>query len=188
MSFLPPDYEAPAEGGKYYKITKGENRFRILGGAIVGNEYWTEIDGKRKPIRKRIGERISLDEIEDGDASSIKHFWAFPVWDSADATVKIFEVTQKSIRQAIQKYVDDEEWGDPTKYDFSITREGEGLETRYTVITKPAKELTKEQVSAWKEVMDKGFDLDELFRSGDPFNPTTAPASDEINIDDIPFE
>lgn len=185
MPFLPSNYEAPAEGSRYYKLKKGENKFRVLGSAIVGNEYWTEKDGKRHPVRKRVGQAIMTQELEGGDGNGVKHFWAFPVWDAADGQVKIFEITQKGIRKDLQKILDDSDWSDPLLYDIVIHREGDGLDTEYSVSTKLPKALTAAQEKVWKDIQTNGFSLDELFSAGDPFAPTHTATPAEINIDDI---
>ena len=191
MGFLPENYTPPSASGKYMKLKDGENRFRVLDKAIVGNELWVN----HKPVRKPMNEKFTTDELEqadtneDGSVRRPKHFWAFPVIDMADSTVKILEVTQKGIQDAIAIYDQDADWGDPKNYDLLIKREGSGLETSYSVIAKPAKSLSDVQKKMWNDVTEKGFDLHELFVSGDPFTPASKPQSSlqEINIDDIPF-
>ena len=46
----------------------------------------------------------------------------------------------------IKQYTKDEDYGDPTKYDFKIKKEGSGRETRYTVMAAPKKsDLTSDE-------------------------------------------
>ena len=191
MPFLPSNYEAPSSTGKYMKLKDGSNEFRVLDSSIVGMELWMN----KKPVRHAMHDHFTREELEqadtneDGSVRRPKHFWAFPVIDMADSTVKILEVTQKGIQDAIAIYDQDADWGDPKNYDLLIKREGSGLETSYSVIAKPAKSLSDVQKKMWNDVTEKGFDLHELFVSGDPFTPASKPQNSlqEINIDDIPF-
>ena len=55
------------------------------------------------------------------------------------------EITQNSIKKEIWKYAKDEEnWGDPKSYDFSIYRTGKGKETRYTLMALPKSKFESE--------------------------------------------
>ena len=48
------------------------------------------------------------------------------------------EITQQSLKKEIWKYAKDEEnWGDPKTYDFSVSKSGKGKETRYTLMALP---------------------------------------------------
>ena len=187
MGFLPDKYEAPSSTGKYMKLKDGANEFRVLGSSIVGMELWIA----KKPVRHAMDNHFTRDELEqadtnkDGSVRRPKHFWAFPVIDMVDSTVKVLELTQKSVQDAMRVYIEDADWGDPKNYNISIKREGSDLETSYNVIAKPAKPLSSEQSAAWEEVKKNGFDLNELFTAGDPFSP--AKKVDEILIDDLPF-
>ena len=187
MPFLPSNYEAPSSTGKYMKLKDGSNEFRVLDSSIVGMELWMN----KKPVRHAMHDHFTRDELEqadtneDGSVRRQKHFWAFPVIDMADSTVKILEVTQKGIQDAMRLYVEDADWGDPTQYNIAIKREGNGLETSYTTIAKPAKPLSDAQKAVWEEAKKRGFELNELFIGGDPFNPTKK--VEAISIDEIPF-
>lgn len=192
MPFLPANYEAPTTTGQYMKFHDGENRFRVLGDAIVGNELWIN----KKPVRKPNNERFTTDELEsadtneDGTPRKQRHFWAFPVFNYELNQVQVLEITQKTVRETMETYARDADWGEPVEYDFVVSRSGKGIETDYNVIAKPAKLLNEEAAKAWVKVQENGFDLDELFKSGDPFAPskkTTVRPINEIDISDIPF-
>lgn len=167
MSFLPKDYEIPQAASNYMKLEQGTNQFRVLSSPILGNEYWVEEDGKRKPIRVRLGETIDLNDVPEPD--KIKHFWAFVVLDRADNKIKILELTQKSLQRSLRGLSQDEDWGDPkgTKgYDIVITREGEKLETKYELNPKPHKKLEDGVEALYK---DMNINLEALFDGDDPF-------------------
>ena len=168
-TFLPADYTVPSSD-RYFKFKPGNNQFRILDSPILGNEYWGFND---KPVRKRTGEKITISDIrsnKDGTPGTVKHFWAMPIWDGQ--TVKILEITQKKIQTSITDLVNDEDWGNPREYDIVINRDGEGLNTEYSVKAKPRKPLPAEAKEAWEAVKENGFDLNALYQGDDPFNPT----------------
>lgn len=156
-SFLPKGYEAPKTEGGYYKLQKGENRFRIMSPAVVGYEYWNT---SNKPVRSREGwEETPADMRED---SKIKWFWAFVVYNYEAGRPQIMEITQKTIQSAIEAYTLNKKWGDVREYDLVITRTGDGLETEYTVIAEPHSEAPKADISK--------IDLESLFAGADPFS------------------
>lgn len=163
--FLPEKYEVPSSSDRYMKFVKGENRFRILCSPILGYEWWNEEDGKRMPIRVRMGEGIPTNLVDDPD--SIKHFWAMVVWNYQTEKVQILEVTQKGIQKTLRALAKDEDWGSPVMtYDVVVTRNGDGMETKYEVLPKPAKALDKAIVQLYK---DTPINLEALFDSKDPF-------------------
>ena len=142
MPFLPKDYTVPEPTSNYLKFVEGENPFRILGSfedqtAIMGYEYWITLpDGKRSPVRKRMGETISQNELEINPKTDKpdmpRHFWALPVWNYASNSVQILEITQRTIMNYIKSLAQNPKWGDPREYDIVVTRV-EGDITSYLV-------------------------------------------------------
>lgn len=184
MSFLPENYEAPKEESNYFKLKKGENKFRILSGAITGYEYWNTF---KKPVRSTTPFKgVPADaQMNDQGQFAPKHFWAFIVWNYEAEKVQILEVTQKTVMQSIGSYVDNAKWGDPKGYDFVVTATGDGMDREYNVIVEPHSPAPEADISKIK--------LEALFVSGDPFNEN-APAktgieypTEEIKAEDIPF-
>lgn len=165
MDFLPQDYKIPDATTGYMRLQQGKNKFRVVSSAIIGNEFWiTKEDGKRSPVRKRMNEQINISEIEEDE--QIKHFWAFIVWNYDTNSLQILELTQKSLQKAIKAYVDNEDYGDPKGYDITITRDGEKLNTEYSVIASPPKPLNQEI----KKLVDTTpINLEALYEGGDPF-------------------
>ncbi len=169
--FLPKGYDVPSGAGNYMRFEPGENRFRILSSPIVGYEGWITLkDGGKKPVRKKIGESFSPDEIDDPEET--KHFWAMPVWNYGMKRVQILEITQKGIQRTISTFAKDPEWGSPVGYDISVVRTGEGMGTSYEVIPSPPKLLNKEITDAFKKVNPN---LEALFRGEDPFSESISP-------------
>ena len=174
MTFLPDDYEAPAASGvNYVKFAQGKTTFRIIGSAIVGHLGWR--DGK--PTR-------SKDKLPpEGFEEKPKHFWAFLAWSSEANKVQICEVTQRGIQDALREFIKDPDWGDLGQYDVCVQRDGEGLETSYTVIPKPKAQLPAEAIEIIKESIPK-INLAALYDGEDPF---AAMAPQQTANDDDPF-
>jgi hypothetical protein len=170
--FLPDGYEVPASGGKYFKLKTGENRLRILSKPLLGYVGWTQEGNRNKPVRKPLNQ-FAIGEI---DKRGSKHFWAMPVWDYADGSIKVWELTQKTIMGAIQALSVNKKWGNPVHYDLSITAKGDGMDREYSVLPEPRERAAPEIVSAWVALRET-FDLTKLFTGGDPFG-------DESPIDD----
>jgi hypothetical protein len=163
-------YEVPKGDSKYLKFEKGTNKFLVLASAIIGFEYWN-LEGK--PVRLSEKPEEQPDDIRkgnDGKPESIKHFWAFPVWDFKTSQVKILEITQKGIMNAIREYTVNPDWGSPVmQYSFTVKKDGDGLDTEYTIMANPKVVVADEIVIAWEDVQSKGFDLNRLYTGGDPF-------------------
>lgn len=161
-NFFPLGYETPVMPSNYMRFQEGLNRFRILGSAIVGYEYF---NSNNKPVRsKEPFIQIPADIKEGG---RIKHFWAFPVWNYQTETIQILEITQKTIMKDIKGLVDNPKWGLPMQYDIAITRTGEGLETEYSTQGEPPIEEPNDEIM--EKFMEKTIDLEKLYSNEDPF-------------------
>ena len=173
MSFLPDNYKAPASsGGNYLKFTQGKTSFRIIGSAIVGWLAWQD----KQPLRSK---EKPTGAFEDKP----KHFWAFPVWNHEANCIQICEVTQRGIQNALLELKEDEQWGDPKRYDVTVNREGEGLETSYTVIPRPPASLSEAIIATIKEKLPL-IRLEALYEGEDPFAATK---SDDADANADPF-
>lgn len=168
--FFPKGYEVPKGPSNYMRFEQGENKFRILAKPILGYEGWLTVkddSGKevRRPIRKRMDEKIVGDEL--GDPEKIKHFWAMPVWNYQEESVQILQITQKTILRTIRALENSEDWGNPLGYDIGIHRVGKDMQdTEYQVVPSPPKSLDKKIKDAFKE---KTINLEALFDGEDPF-------------------
>lgn len=161
MSFLPDGYERPKSQGQFMKLEKGKNEFRVLSPATVGWEYWTTDD---KPVRvadKPEGEPANIKKDKDGNWR-IKHFWAFAVWNYGTERVELLQINQVSIMDQMESYILDDAWGDPKEYDIKIKRDGDGLETKYSLTVNPKSEISKEILQAFEE---SDIDPKKVFKS-----------------------
>lgn len=149
MAGLPTDTSGGVGGGDYFKPAQGQNKILIVGDAIVGYEYWTNQDkcirSKEKftdmpDLKIRQVKNIKTGETED-KLDNQKFFWAMPVYDFSDETFKLWQVTQKSIKESLSSLQKNDDWGNPVgKYTISIDRKGEGLLTEYNVMANPTKD------------------------------------------------
>ena len=170
-SFLPDGYTLPEPTTGWMKYKRGDNKFRILDSAIVGQELW--IDGN--PLRKRKKEKFTPEELSKADVNKFTgkqrvpvEFWAFPVYNYESKQVQILEVTQVTIMRGIESYLEDEDYGkDPKKYDLVVVKyEDENGKTEYSVKPKPPKPMDEGVV---KYYQDLGIKIDAMFRGEDPF-------------------
>lgn len=164
-AFLPEDYDIPTQSN-YMRLEQGENLFRILDNPVLGWEVWVDDSGNRKPLRTKMDQPFSVDVIDNPE--EIKHFWAMPVWNYKDKKIQLLEITQKTILKAIKALSRNKDWGNPQKYDLSIIREGEKLNTKYQVIPNPPSKLSKEVQKEWDKVKGK-LKVEALFDGEDPF-------------------
>lgn len=153
--FFPEDYNLPSSGSDFMKLDKGESLFRVLAKPVMGYEYWTE---ENKPVRSRepfteLAPNAKKDK--NGNIQKPKHIWIMPVWDYTTNAIKILTITQKKIQEAILNLANDKDWGSPVKYDIRIVREGDGLETKYSVSPKPHKELDSKVVEDFNSNVEK---------------------------------
>lgn len=184
MSFLPKGYEMPKDPSRYMKLEEGQNTFRVLSEAITGWEYWTEEDGNRKPMRVR-----DFDELPEkvrtatDKQEQAKHFWAFAVYNTTTKEIQVFEVTQRSIMKMLGALINDEEnWGDPKKYNITITKKKTGsnpFDVEYSVMPLPPKPLDPGIVKLYEDMQVK---LEALFAGKDPF-AADAEAEDTAILD-----
>jgi len=192
MGFLPNNIKAPSEGGggsgNYLRFTQGENKFRIIGasddkptpGFIHGTLGWTEEDGKKRPVRWAEGTQAPMQF-----ADKPRNFYAFVVYNYNESKVQILELTQVKLQAELLQLAQDEDWGDCRKYDISVIRNGEGLDTTYAMNPKPIKKMD-EDIRAIAKAELKRINLPALFDGGDPFAEFTPPAA-EVDEDGAPF-
>lgn len=174
--FLPQEYSTPVSGGHYAKINDGENKFRILSKPLLGWVGWKD----KKPLRFKYNAKPDM-AFDEGKTA--RHFWALIVWDYADKAIKVLEITQATVQQAIMDLSRSEHWGAPWEYDIIISKTGRDKNTKYNVLPLGKKKVGEE---VYKAAMDTPVYLDSLFVPGaDPFAVTDK--STELQISDLPF-
>lgn len=163
--FLPSNYAEPTGGGRYTKIKEGETvKLRVISATITeGFQRWTD-DNKPIRWRKSEGEPKRSDWKQEGKA---KYFWVLVVYNYNSGQIEVWEITQSSIRESIASLVKAEEYGHPKGYDIKVSRSGTGLDTTYSVVPLPPKDLVQDiLVKITTELLPN---LDALFTGDDPF-------------------
>ena len=154
----------PESNSQFMKLEIGANKFRILSDIVIGWEGWKN----KKPFRHEGQECRIMPEQVDLDnygKPNIKHFWAMVIWDYKTQMVKTLEITQSTVMSVIRDHEESEEWGDCKAYDITISKEGSGKETVYTVVMSPPKPISTEVENAY---INANIDLSKLFEGGYP--------------------
>lgn len=187
--FLPNGYVDPVQTGNYMKLEEGDNTFRVLSSAITGWEIWGE--EVREGKNTRVPYRFHLnDDIEQKyqdlqtENNKFKVFWAFVVFNRDAKKIQILEVTQNSVRKALQALVNNKKWGNPKDYDIVITKNKTGplpMDVEYIVTPDPKEAVDPAIVAKYKAM---NINLDALYKGEDPFS-TEASDAEEYSADEV---
>lgn len=157
--WLPPGYKTPQAISKYTKFEEGDTKIRILSKPIVFWEDW--VDGK--PVRYDLLNRPEKVHNEFG----LHHCWAFKAYNYNAKQMEVCEINQFSIKSPIEKLQANEEWGNPTEYDITITKTVQNKKTTYTVTPSPKKKASPQVVAAYEA---NPIDLTKLMSGDNPFS------------------
>ena len=188
MAFLPEGYKAPEKPSTYWnKWKQGQNKFRALGSAIAGWEWWVnEADGSRKPVRVKTIAEVPNDKLGKGEDKA-KFFWKFPAWNYSAEQIQILDIKQRSIQEDLEEnYINNPAWGDLTQYDVIINRKGETLtDTKYTVTALPHRPIDSDITEKYKTLH---INMQAFYVGEDPFT-SNATANEQVvspvDFDDI---
>ena len=175
-------------GGGYLnpsKIQSGTSvRFALLDdNPLEFFEVWGEAsDGGVKPFRFRdeptpddidaeFGSDYSRRLNRDGSAPEPAKFAiAVPVFNHDAGSVQVLQVSQKSINREFDSISQMEDYSNLLEWDFVLGKEGNGLNTEYSLRAVPRKKGSQEAVdAAWEESKSNGFDVSRLLSGGNPF-------------------
>jgi len=175
-------------GGGYLnptKIASGSTvRFALLSDEpLEYYELWADgPDQKAKPFR--FDAEPSPDDIaaalgddytrrmnrEGTGVDPIKFGMALPVYAFDSGEVKILSLTQKSVIRELDAISQTEDYEDILATDFTLGKEGSGLNTEYKLLPVPRKKGAQATIeAAWVEAQAAGFDLSRLMTGGNPF-------------------
>lgn len=152
MKWNDPKIISTSEG--YLRLKPGENRLRIVSDAEVLAKHF---DPVQKKTTVCIGKEKGCKGCEENNKPRVQ--WVCWAIDRRDERIKLFEAGY-SIIQQVTKLAQTEEYGFETipSYDITIMKEGEGLETEYSVI--PARKDTpltdneKDQISELQPIAE----------------------------------
>jgi len=121
----------------YFKIAEGANRLRLVSESIP---VWTEFNRAEKTATKYLDAETAA---EHPDAKLRHAFWAI---DRTDGKIKMCEMGVSIMRQ-IQALALDEnyQFDSVPSYDIKLTREGQGMDTSYSILPLPPTPLTDEE-------------------------------------------
>lgn len=95
--FLPTGYEQPKSNkGNYFKPTEQKAKIRIMSSAITGWLDWND----KTPVRTKEKPATSFNPEKPA-----KHFRAFVIWNYEKSELQIREVTQASIREQFNTFI-----------------------------------------------------------------------------------
>jgi hypothetical protein len=180
---LPQNFIPEQSGTNKYTLSglkSGEKvKVRVLSDFITGKSVWGDKDGKRIITRRKIGEPIPTGLIGwnqmTGKPERIKQFVAAIVWNYSTEQVEILETDKATIIGQIFDIEANEDWGDSKGFDLTISRSGEGMETKYSIL--PSNQKAFKCPEDWS-----GVNLNALFDGTDPFasNEDVEYSSDEV--------
>ena len=96
----------------------------------------------------------------DGE-TTLSTRYAWKVWNVDSKIAQVMQLPVTAYR-LVAGFAADEEYGDPTKYNLRLTREGKGLDTKYTIIASP----NKSELDADTLAKLDALDLIEVVSSG----------------------
>ena len=179
---------APGAGGGYLnpsKIQSGSSvRFALLDdNPLEFYEVWGDAtDGGVKPFRfsndptpddiqAELGSDYTRRLNRDGTApEAVKFAIAVPVYNHDAGSGQVLQVSQKSINRELDSISQMEDYSNLLEWDFVLGKEGNGLNTEYSLRAVPRKKNTEPTVQeAWKEVQAGGFDISRLLSGTNPF-------------------
>lgn len=176
----------------YLKLKNGDRTsVRLLSEPVVGMEVF--IDGK--PVRWRHDQDPPVKEFGEEKPKKFMAFVVYQYGDDGKGSLKVWSFSQKSIREqvvgafqwdAVQKKFR-HHWG---AIELNLTRNGSGLDTKYTVVViqRPCEDELRKFARMAKDYVD----LTKLFTGENPFlkelpTITIEEAKPETSADDLPF-
>lgn len=158
---LPKDTRGEAAGSSFLKLDAGQTELLILPGTITGYQYWRlGADGKLECVRSAevFAEPIPdvrMRDVKDKDGNIVgqepekqQFYWAMPVYNFKTESFELAQFTQKGVRDDLKALNDNPNWGDPSgKYTVTITKTGEGFQTKYKVDGNPTSDEKKAQIA-----------------------------------------
>lgn len=206
--------ELPSETNNWFRPKEsGDYQIRIVSSHHKVDKWWAGADGEWNGQKIVAGrpylyspetedvpmELVKIETFKNQDGSeydrvSVNNGYAWLVINRKENCVQVWEVFQKGILRSLQKFAKIK--GSLQGYDITITREGTGLSTRWSVIaldssllSKKDKELIENNEIKLADIYNKeGFNdkakIDRL--APEPMKNKMTKETDKIN-NDIPF-
>jgi len=133
-------------------------RIRIIGPGIVGWENWSE-DNKPSRFTAQNKPRVAPNPLKP-----MFEFTALLIWNYDLQRIQIWQFKQKGIKKDLEKM--EEMRGDASSYDITITRFGDGKDTRYALKALPVSHMPNEALECLEL---EPVNLYALYVGKDPF-------------------
>ena len=174
-------------GGNYLSPSKlqsgGSMRFALASDEpLEMYEVWGEnAEGAKRPFRfleeptsddiaAEMGDDFQRRENRDGTGyEPAKFVIAVPVYSYESGSIGILSLSQKGLIRELDAVSQEPDYADLLAWDFSISREGTGLSTEYTLRPLPQKGDKREIAKLLKAAQDDGFDINRLATGENPF-------------------
>lgn len=206
MSWDTIDKNAPKGGGDWFRLQPGDNHIRIVSEPVARGTHFIKEESKSYPC---LGKDEFCPRCEAGHKPTVKFLFYVidrkePVDDKGAVKIKIAELgwTVAKALRALQKegeYAFPD--GDLPPYDVNIKKEGEKLDTEYTVFAArkdtPLSDTERQAVFLLKPLEDVKEALkgnvapaqtsSQTQRVNVPHVPTPPPDDNDIRVEDIPF-
>ena len=191
---LPENYKDPSTVGDYLKLGNKEHYdVRVLGDwnqprtAVQGWVGWKDTvneNGLDVRVASRVGLKDKALLYRQGYRDEqIKFFWALVVYNRDLDVIQCWEITQVKVRSQLTNLLENKKWGILNRYDITVSREGEGYDTEYTLTALPDPEGGLRTCPiAEKALEESTIDLRQLFVGGDikaPVEENTADGDPE---------
>ncbi len=135
-------YDMPSGSGNFLKLEDGDNRIRITTKAMEIPHHDTSKGGKYSTQLCPGKDKCELCK----ENRPIKFKFAFLVINRKDGKPYVYEAPVTVFRQIVACDTN-KEYGDIREYDITISKEGVGRQTAYTIMPSPKKsKLTDEEV------------------------------------------
>ena len=176
-----------SSGGAYFTPSKlqdgGSIRFALLSDEpLEFFESWgTDAAGKAKPFRfdyeptyedvlAEMGDYTPREGSGGPGTADVKFCIALPIFSYEAGAVQVFSVHQKSILRELDALSQEEDYANLIEWDFTLSKKGSDLNTKYTLRPAPRKKGSDATISAaWEEAKAGGFDISRLLTGGNPF-------------------
>ena len=128
-------------------------------------------DPSADDISTEMGDDYTRRQNRDGTAPEpVKFAIAAPVYNFETEAVQIMQLTQKSIIRELDGISQMEDYANLLEHDFVLGKEGNGLNTEYSLRPVPRKKGSEKAIGgAWSEAQESGFDIGRLLTGENPF-------------------
>jgi hypothetical protein len=188
----------PDAGSSSYtlqNLESGESfKLRVMTEILTGYSLWSEEDGKPVLIRAEHKEEIDPSKASvnklSGKKNKRKQFIACIVYNYDVQRFEVFETDKASIIKKLWSLDQDPDLGDLRQYDIKLKKTGQGMDTRYDVLSLGKAKIDKEIAKKFDELE---FNLSALYDGGNPLDIDTAKIADEVaeaqtdEDGDVPF-